>query len=417
MKEKAISKLSFFVNSALFFIVGLTIIFFKSNYLNSIHLLISNLLIILGFITLFFNIIKSKRPRDILLSITTFTTGIFFLNNKAKFLSIFPIIFGIYMLINGIVKFASYIVFKNYEKTSYYKVLISSLIDFCFSYVMISHPSKNIDRLTIILGLYLILFGITYFYDFLKECFPSFFGKKRRFRVTLPIILATFIPYEVLLSINKVINSWKTPVKVSNKDTSGEVDLEILIHVRKNDSIGRMGHADLCYKGRVYSYGCYDEESKRILGSCGNGTLFEIKNKDKYIKYCNNNSDKTIFSFGITLTSNERKKVEEKLRIIKKETYKWDPLYSNSIKNSYAIELVEKTKAQFYKFNKGSYKTYFLFSTNCVKLVDDVLGVTGSDILKINGVITPGTYYNYLDKEFKRKNSNVISKEIYSKTK
>ena len=77
--------------------------------------------------------------------------------------------------------------------------------------------------------------------------------------------------------------------------------------------------------------------------------------------------------------------------------------------------LQKKTRAKFYKFKQTSYKTYFLLFTNCVKLVDNVLGVTGSDLLKLNGVITPGTYYDFLEKEYKRKNSNVISKSIYTK--
>ena len=78
------------------------------------------------------------------------------------------------------------------------------------------------------------------------------------------------------------------------------------------------------------------------------------------------------------------------------------------------MELVNLTGAKFYKFYRSSYKTYFIFFTNCVKIVDDVIGATGSDLLKINGALTPGTYYDYLDREFKRQNSNVITKEIYT---
>ena len=36
------------------------------------------------------------------------------------------------------------------------------------------------------------------------------------------------------------------------------------------------------------------------------------------------------------------------------------------------------------------------------------------DILSINGIITPGTYYDYLNRALKLKRSNVISKEIYN---
>ena len=53
--------------------------------------------------------------------------------------------------------------------------------------------------------------------------------------------------------------------------------------------------------------------------------------------------------------------------------------------------------------------------TNCCYLVDDILVNSGGDILSINGIITPGTYYDYLNKELRLKSSNVIFKEIYSK--
>ena len=32
----------------------------------------------------------------------------------------------------------------------------------------------------------------------------------------------------------------------------------------------------------------------------------------------------------------------------------------------------------------------------------------------MNGVITPGTYYEYLNREFQKKNSMVISRKIYN---
>ena len=417
MKEKSLSKLSLLILSLVFLGSGITITIYNNHYYSAFHLLTSYIMIGIGEITLLLNIIrrqKENKIRDLILSIASLNVGIFFLNNKENFLSLFPIIFGFYMLINGLSKIMTYLVFKNRENTSYYQVLFSSLIDFIFSYIMISEPSNHIELLTLILGLYLSLFGITYFYDFLKECFPNKLGNKRRIRITLPIIVAMIIPYEVLLSINKALSSWKTELKVDNKNTSGKVDLEILIHVR-NDKVGLFGHIDLCYKGIVYSYGSYDFASRKLFQSVGNGTLYEIKGKEKYIKYCNKYSNKTIFVFGLTLTDEQKKKVESKIRTLKKNTYRWTKdKIQESGKNDYAMELVELTDAKFYKFYKSSYKTYFIFFTNCVKLVDDIIGVTGSDLLKINGALTPGTYYDYLEREFKRKNSNVITKEIYT---
>jgi len=417
MTEKSITKISLIINSILFLGTGITIICFNTNYLNLFHLTTSLLITGIGCISLILNILKTKKIKDILLSISTLIIGLFFYYNKIKFLSLFPIIFGLYMLLNGLIKFTTYIIYKKREKLTYYSILIGSLIDFIFSYIMISEPSKNIKSLTIILGIYLILFSLTYFKDFINECIPR--KKKRRgIRITIPIIFSVMIPYKVLLKINNLLEHWKTPVQIQNKNQNKNTDLEILIHV-KDSNIGKFGHADLCYKGTVYSYGCYDEQSKKLFETIGEGTLFEIKNKEKYIKFCNKNSDKTIFCFGISLTDEQNKAVEKEIKKIKKSTYFWDvtDTKEKSKKNTYAEKLLKETNAKFYKFNKTSYKTYFLLSTNCVKLVDEIVGITGSDILKINGVITPGSYYAFLEKELKKENSNVITKQIYTNIK
>lgn len=414
MEKKTITKLSYIIISILFLITGLTIIIFKTKYLSIFHIVTSLSITLLGSITLILNIIKSIKIKDISISISTLVIGIFFYNNKKKFLAIFPITFGIYMLINGLIKFITYIIFKKKEKQNYYTVLIGSLIDFIFSFIMIKSPSKNINNLANILGIYLILFSITYFKDFIKECNPTKYlnKEKRSFRITLPTIISVMIPYKVLLKINKMIKSNKAIINYTNKNVSGEVDLEIFIHV-KDTAIGKFGHADLFFENTVYSYGCYDESTKKFFELIGDGTLFEIKGKEKYLKFCTNNSDKTIFSFGITLTNQEKKTLKKEIEKIKSNTYQWNP--ATNKQNKYAILLQKKTRAKFYKFKQTSYKTYFLLFTNCVKLVDNVLGVTGSDLLKLNGVITPGTYYDFLEKEYKRKNSNVISKSIYTK--
>ena len=51
---------------------------------------------------------------------------------------------------------------------------------------------------------------------------------------------------------------------------------------------------------------------------------------------------------------------------------------------------------------------------NCSHLIDEIVGSSGMDILSINGIITPGTYYDYLYKKLRGKNSNVISMSIYN---
>lgn len=58
---------------------------------------------------------------------------------------------------------------------------------------------------------------------------------------------------------------------------------------------------------------------------------------------------------------------------------------------------------------------FLLFGTNFIKdfIADSVIGHSGIDILSISGIITPGTYYEYLKNEFIKRNSIVISQNIY----
>ena len=55
-----------------------------------------------------------------------------------------------------------------------------------------------------------------------------------------------------------------------------------------------------------------------------------------------------------------------------------------------------------------------MLGSNCCRLADNIVGKSGIDLLKMNGAITPGTYYEYLNREFQKKNSMVISRKIYN---
>lgn len=419
MKEKYISRISMIVNSFLFFLAGIVLLLIPTTSAMFFHIIVSLLISTLGILSFVFNSFRPKKKINILLSISTFAMGMFFFSRPTTFLSLFPIIFGFYMLLNGIIKLLAYIIYKETKLKGYHPTLLASLIDFVFSYIMISNPNDNIKTLTIILGIYLIFFGVTYLYDLMKDLFPKLFKSKRRnIRVTLPIIISALIPYRIYTKTNTLLDKYCTPVHIRNKNTSGKVDLEIFIHV-KDSLIGSIGHTDLCFENKVYSYACYDDNSKRLFETVADGMLCIIKSKSKYLKFCTNYSKKTIFSFGITLSEKQKNRIRLELNKMQEYAYRWkcDQEVKKEHCEDFASVLYRNTGVEYYKFTKGKWKTYFVFTTNCVKLVDKVLGATGSDILNVNGIVTPGAYYNFLNKEFKRKNSAVIKKTIYTKNK
>ena len=48
-------------------------------------------------------------------------------------------------------------------------------------------------------------------------------------------------------------------------------------------------------------------------------------------------------------------------------------------------------------------------------IAEYILGSLGKNVVAINGIISPGSYYEYLNTEFKKRNTNVISRKIYTK--
>ena len=72
-----------------------------------------------------------------------------------------------------------------------------------------------------------------------------------------------------------------------------------------------MGHADLYFDNEIISYGNYDYHSIRVFESIGDGVLFTTPNKEKYIEFCQKNSKKTLFGFGLKLTDKQIKAVRK----------------------------------------------------------------------------------------------------------
>ena len=414
MKEKTISTNSILISSILFCLLGIILIVVPTGSLSLFHFTISISMILLGTFLIIINIFKKEVISNTFIGIFLLFAGIFFFYNPTNFLVLFPILFSIYIFLMGIIKFSTFYIYKSNKFDGFIRTFFNAIWDFLFSFLILINPTRSIKPLTYILGFYFILVAITQFIDFLRIKFPdNFLVKRRRFRITLPTIISLFIPYTFYTKINKFLNDEVTHVKI-DKNVSGNVDLEIFIGV-KESLIGKFGHADLCFENKIYSYGHYDEESKRLFDCVGDGTLFIVNNREKYLRFCAEHSKKTIFAFGITLTDKQKEKVRDELNRIQSYTYRWKCLQETNKNNNYgdyASCLYRATNAKFYKFKESTYKLYFALWTNCVKLVDNIMKATGSDILRLNGVITPGAYYYHLNNEFKKKKSNVIRKEI-----
>ncbi|MGY3708642.1 hypothetical protein ACWOA5_06095 [Granulicatella adiacens] len=273
------------------------------------------------------------------------------------------------------------------------------------------------------LSLYLIGHGISNLRD--GWFFEAEVGKKvlrRHFRQGLPLVLAAIIPRVTLQKINDTLelNEGETASEIYDRaKENAEPNLEMFIHVTK-DGFGAIGHVDICYKGRIISYGNYDTNSERLFGTMGDGVLFSA-DREKYIEFCKRENHKTLLGYGLALSPEQLEAIDEEIEKLMSLTVPWDPPQTvkpaqpgiDKVEAMYAYKLKQEADALLYKFVSSKFKTYFVMSTNCVLLADTIVGKAGTDILSARGFISPGTYQDYLDKEFERPHSLVVTKRVY----
>ncbi len=427
--DRLFSATSSFIISIILTIIGIFLINFKGELyyqLINIFTLAILFLSIKQFVNFFLGKNKSKNVNfaKCFLNLVFCLFLTFFKNIP---LSILPLIFGIYLLVNGLIKLINYIILlKNKTKGRLFE-LISSLFYFIISIPVVLSPIKNINRFVILLGWYFIFLGMTYLGDFITFLIPKKLKNriKRSFRISLPAFIEAIIPFTVLSEINYLIDKENVdnPFIFKEEKKADEPDMEVFVHT-SNKGFNRMGHVDLYYKDKVISYGNYDNTSFRFFDMIGDGVVFTT-NREKYIPFCIEHSAKTLFAFGLKLTKTQKENIDKELDKLFSQLVEWKPPYVKALaKNKninkdqyddYASVLYKKTGAKFYKFTSGRFQKYFVLGANCCRLADLIIGKSGIDLLKMNGIITPGTYYEYLNREFQKKNSMVVSRHIYNK--
>ncbi|MEG0276926.1 MAG: DUF308 domain-containing protein [Coprobacillus sp.] len=327
--------------------------------------------------------------------------------------SVVVIIFAIYICVTGLSHFITYCFYRREQVNGRLAFLISAIVLLIVGVSFLLSPIVHARQMTYIVAIYMIYIGIRYMGKSIRELLSEDRkdSLKRHIRVSLPVFLEALAPRLVLEYINEKL-SVEENVIIDDQDSP----LEVLVHVSK-EGTGAIGHVDICYGDHVIAYGAYDEESHHLFGAIGDGVLFETS-KEKYIPFClEDDTSRGIFGFTLYLDDIQKELVQKTIQEFKEGLILWQPPCYQDIKaDDYASRLYKATKATFYKFKKGQFKRYFVMTTNCVLLVDRIIGKSGIDIVNMNGIITPGTYYSFLEEESKKENSRVLKKNIYYKT-
>ena len=425
--EKNISALGLLTSSVLLFILGLAILI-RTDVFLSLFPYVAGLILVYTSLSKFYSYYTDRNRHSIYILIgdtAMLIQGIVALIRPDFVIIIFPAFAVFYATLLSVI---SFIAFHQYRKAqapySSFMFLKGALyLAFAILVITAEHSTLFSTRLT---GIYLLFYSVSIFTDFINEEIPQSYTNRinRKVSVKIPVLFTANVLSSTLDKVNDFFSSVDTErrreINLSESHLRDEgADMDILIHVNKN-GVGIFGHTDIFFDGYVLSFGNYDMETIKLLGALGEGVLVFAKGKDRYIDFCVENYDKTIFDYGLKLTPLQKEKVKEKIEEHIKNSVQWippcdrHPDVDRESYTDYASRLRVATDASFRKMKKGRFKYYFTFYSNCVKYADSIVGQAGIDILNLNGIISPGAYFNYFDGEYRRKNSIVISKTVYS---
>lgn len=413
MKLKEIIKKNIYLIFGLAIIIlGIIILVGSINMYNWVIYLLTYAFLLYGIARLIGYIFNKKIIKNIqtLISIVfNITLGILMIFFDKIPLAILPISFSIYLLFNSLSRFVNYNIYLSLNLKSRFREFILGIIFLIFSITFILAPIKNIHFLIEIISIYCILLGINLVFEHIINRLEEKrkYSYKRKYRMTFPFFIDAIIPILGLNIIEKKLDK-----KVNKKG-----DINIYVHL-SNHGMNQFGHVDIEIDGKIYSYGNYDKSSQKLFTGIGDGVLTETITKYEYINYCIYNSKKTIVEYVVKLSKDQKQEILNRINEIKKYAVKWEP---NSMKDpqgiykDYSSKLYKATKTNFYKFTKGKYKTYFVVGTNCTYLANELLKGSIFEILKLVGIISPGTYYEYLEENYRLGKLNIIDKNVYTK--
>lgn len=407
-------------------VTGILLVILRSSTYIMFYL-IAAVVAVISLVQLFAAAVRQpKRKRDFIGPVIGFAIGVlmFFFPILPRFL--IPELFALFVLLNAAVKTVDVFIILRLKTDHLLPPLISGLFFWGFGIALLLAPFYYQSLVFFLIGGYCILVGITYIGDAARMVTPEQTKNKakRRIRISLPIFFAAFLPHSVLVRLNRYVElneGGQTGFEdIIEKKDDVEPDMEIFIQV-SDDRYYLMGHCDIYFEGEVITYGNYDEASMTPFGT-GDGIVM-ISQRDAYIKDCIEKTTATLFSFGLRLTEEQKAGIRAAIDEIKSRLVLWDPPYQAALKTDpnadpnsyrdYPSRVCREIGTKMYKFTHGKFKRYFVLTTNCVLLVDNIIGKAGTDILSLNGITSPGTLYEYLEKEFLKPDGLVISRNLY----
>ncbi len=374
------------VTGLLMIILGILII----NRLDMMWIAIYAISLLLLSVLSLFTLLQAFKERNIAKGIRFIGIAIFgviLAFNHNYVIGIVTIIFGIWATFNaGVHALELFLKIQDGELGKLKKVF-AILFDGIIGILLLTQGFQNRLIINIQTGTYIIVYGVIQIASGLKY----FSGSRVNVKLSAPIMYSALLPPFVVNGLRKAQKDAPEDFKKEIKKTIGN-KISVYIHI-KDYGLNRLGHIDLGYNGSIYSYGNYDEDNRSKNSIYGDGVLIcgsEVDFINFSVKH------KTIvYQYVIDLSLEEARMIDNQINHLLKDTYYFK---NPGVKGAHLTNLQEQSNFySFYKFNNQPYKTYNMFTTNCVMLANAILESSGLKLFQLSGIITPGSYYSYLE--------------------
>lgn len=323
------------------------------------------------------------------------------------------LVFAVWIFINAIAKYIyAYQLWKTKSRGKI-RTLLQGILYSLFAITIFSDLAGSAVSLSWLLGLYSLVSSFFAFIDAIRELLGTDLNGKRvkqRVRFKPPVLLTALLPMRLLRMLDDPdeeaeVAKWTRQETVLQNPLP---NLEIFLHLGKTAAFG-FGHMDIALEGKAYSFGCYDSTSSRLFSAFSDGVFFEA-DRDPYLQYALTHEKQRLIGYGIVLSEAQKTAILNKINEFLHQSMRW---YPSAEKTPEPKLLEQEAQAEFYKIGQGPFKRYNVLTTNCVAVANMLSGSAGVDLMNPQGIITPGTYSEFLDRQFRRKKSIVVSRTVY----
>lgn len=356
-----------------------------------------------------YRVVRYRHMADFFKTLGSVVAALVFQTSSELHVEFFALIFGLWALFNAFVHgLEIYLAIREKESNSFL-TFVYFIFDLGFGLLLVFNGYNNRNLVNYQIGYYLIVYGLVQ----IISGFVYLMNGSSNIRMSAPVFFSTLLPPVIVDRIPKLKKKHPEVFKTEVIETRGNF-VSVYIHIR-NTGYNRLGHVDIGYNGAIYSYGAHDPFNRAISSLFGAGVMIVGLEKD-FVQFAVD-SDSSVYRYKIRISDAQAIQIEQRISSLLKDCYVYDfPYWDDPTGENYLSRLKMYTPSvTYYKFNSEPFKTYNLFTKNCVLIADRILQTTGLKLFQLSGIITPGTYYAFLEDLRSAQDSIIVESCTYTR--